>query len=101
MSGIMTFIGPNLIDWQCSKQFLVALSTCEAEIAAIVKATRSAVYTRGLLGDLGFLSSKPINIWNDNQSASTTLTYNDKFKKTKHYARKILLRQRLHQSKNN
>ena len=42
-SGVMTFIGKNLIDWQSSKQSLVALSTCESEITAIVEGTRSAV----------------------------------------------------------
>ena len=52
IKGVMTLIGKNLIDWQSSKQSLVALSTCEAETTAIVKGTRSAIYMKGLLKDM-------------------------------------------------
>ena len=92
MSGVMTFIGSNIIDWHCSKQSLVALSTCEAEIAAIVEATRSAIYYRELLNDLGMshhISKQKIRIWNDNQSARSTLKDEGRFKRTKHYKRKF------------
>ena len=57
-SGVMTFLGTNIIDWQCSKQSLVALSTCEAEIAAIVETAKTAIYFREMLNDLGVSHSK-------------------------------------------
>lgn len=90
MSGVMTFVGSNLIDWHCSKQSMVALSTCEAEITAIVEGARFALYMRGLLSDFGFLPPKQrITIWNDNQSAEKTLTHGGQFKRTRHYARRF------------
>lgn len=53
ISGVTAFIGNDLIDWQSSKQSLVALSTCEAEINAIVEGTRTAECHRRLMQIIG------------------------------------------------
>ena len=89
-SGVMIFVGPNLIEWQSVKQSLVALSTCEAEISAIVEGTRNTIYMKGLLDDLQInCNIGPFIIWNDNQSARETVNQGGKFKRNKHYVRRF------------
>ena len=84
-SGVTTFYAGNLIGWSSVKQRLVALSTCEAEINAIVEGATEAMYYRELLSEL--LQQEPVQatmIYNDNEPALETIT-----KGGKHYKRRI------------
>ena len=66
------FIGSCLISWSCKKQNFVALSTNNAEFAAMSDACKEARFIRGLLSELApsvLPPEKPIFIFEDNQGA--------------------------------
>ena len=68
-TGFCTFVGGNLVTWKSKKQSVVARSSAEAEYRAMASAACELIWLKGLLADLGFLSSAPITLHCDNQAA--------------------------------
>jgi len=90
ISGVTTFLGHCLIDWQCTQQSTVALSTCEAEISALVDGVTQLLYLRDLLSDLNLhLQSEPIHLQTDSQSTIAMINSGGKFRRTKHFLRRL------------
>ena len=53
------------ISWRSTKQYTVALSSCEAEYIALAEAVKEAIYPRRLLSDLG-LQPKCVRLYCEN-----------------------------------
>jgi transposase InsO family protein len=68
-SGYCFEIGGTLVSWKSSKQGCVALSTAEAEYVALSSAAQEATWLRELCKDVGYKSSGPTIIYEDNQAA--------------------------------
>ena len=67
ISGVAVFFGGNLIEWNSTKQQLVALATCESEINSIKDAACDAIYFRELLNEINAPGhQQPVTIYNDN-----------------------------------
>ncbi|CAL9003877.1 unnamed protein product, partial [Prunus brigantina] len=71
------------ICWRSILQPIVALSTTEAEYMAVAKAIREAIWTLGLLEDLGVNQHK-LDVYCDSQSAIYLATYQVHHAITKH-----------------
>eukprot|EP00965_Chrysotila_dentata_P104779 3461011-Pleurochrysis_carterae.AAC.2 len=67
-SGYVLMYNRAAIFWASKKQPSVALSSCEAEIAAS-EATKEALYLRSLFADLGLAPCEPTLLALDNKSA--------------------------------
>eukprot|EP00253_Pinus_taeda_P031184 PITA_31184 len=83
-SGYVFHMGSRAISWASKKQFIVALSTAEAEYVAATAAACQAVWMRRMLRSLGREQAKATVIFCDNSSA-IALSKNSVFhKRTKH-----------------
>jgi len=67
-SGILLMLNEGPIEWSSHLQKPVAQSTCEAEYYASGHGSRSIVWTRELLGQLGFKQQEPTALMCDNNS---------------------------------
>ena len=89
-SGVAVFYSENLIGWSSVKQKMVALSTCKAEINAILEGATEVAYYRDLLSELQLRDiDHPSTIFNDNQPASEVLKFGGKQARSRHYKRRI------------
>ncbi|XP_066392467.1 secreted RxLR effector protein 161-like [Miscanthus floridulus] len=70
-TGVLFFLGSNVITWQSQKQRVVALSSCEAEYIAAATAACQRVWLARLLAELKGEKTGAINLKIDNQSAIT------------------------------
>jgi hypothetical protein len=52
-SGVVCFLGKNLVSWSFRKQSTPSVSSCEAEYVSLLEAGRDAVWIRSLLCELG------------------------------------------------
>ena len=70
-TGNVLTLATGPISWKSKKQASVALSTMEAEYAALSEVSREVVYIKRLLIHMGFEKyvTPPINVFCDNQSA--------------------------------
>jgi hypothetical protein len=68
-TGVLYFLGRNLISWQSQKQKVVALSSCEAEYIAATTAACQGVWLSRLLGELQNKAAEKITLKVDNKSA--------------------------------
>ena len=68
-TGVIYFLGKNVITWQSQKQKLVALSSCEAEYIAGTTAACQGVWLARLLAELKGKEEGAVKINIDNQSA--------------------------------
>jgi hypothetical protein len=67
-TGNVCLLGGNVVSWTSRKQTTPAVSSCEAEYAALFKAGRDAVWIRGLLCEVGQCPGKvPTLNYHDNQ----------------------------------
>ena len=83
-SGYVFRIGDATINWCSKRQQTVARSTTEAEYVALSAAAQECIWLRRLLSDVGYGSSAPTTIYEDNTGA-IDLTKNPKFhNRTKH-----------------
>ena len=83
-TGWISLMGGNVISWRSVKQKSVALSTTESEYMACCDATKEAVWIRNLYQEIFGIMSKPVTIFQDNQS-TIFLAKNDVVKRrTKH-----------------
>jgi hypothetical protein len=67
-TGIVYFLGGNLITWASQKQKIVTLSSCEAEYVAAAAACQGVWLSR-LIGDLLGTKEAPVKLFMDNKSA--------------------------------
>jgi hypothetical protein len=68
-SGYIFTLDGNVVSWKSRRQPVVALSTAEAELIAVVEAIKEALYLRSFLVELKFPVEEPIVIYVDNQAA--------------------------------
>jgi hypothetical protein len=68
-SGILYFLGDNVITWQSQKQKVVALSSCEAEYIAATTAACQGVWLARLLAEFKGTTPATVNLKIDSQSA--------------------------------
>jgi hypothetical protein len=68
-TGIVFFLGGNIITWQSSKQKVVALSSCEAEYIAAATAACQGVWLARLVTDMAGVEPGVPELKVDNQSA--------------------------------
>jgi hypothetical protein len=67
ISGYIFMLAGSPISWQAKKQSMIALSTAEAEYAALTQATKEAIWLQNLLKDLRMSKYAPRVINVDNQ----------------------------------
>jgi hypothetical protein len=68
-SGVIFFLGGNLITWQAAKQRVVALSSCEAGYIVAAGAACQGVWLARLLTDMLGTEAAALELKVDNQSA--------------------------------
>jgi hypothetical protein len=68
-SGVIFFLGNNIVSWSSQKQKAVAQSSCEAEYLAAGAAATQGVWLSRLLGELKGKSPAKFNLLVDNMSA--------------------------------
>jgi hypothetical protein len=68
-TGVLFFLGENLITWQSQKQKVVALSSCEAEYIAGATACCQGVWLSRLLAELRGREANIFTLNIDNKSA--------------------------------
>lgn len=77
-SGILYFLGNNLITWQSQKQKVVALSSCEAEYMAGTTVACQGIWLARLIAELRGKKTNAASLKIDNQSA-IALSHNPVF----------------------
>lgn len=70
--------------WSSRKQSVTATSTTESEFVALCAATKSTIWLRKLISDLGQKQTQPTQIRCDNQRAITLVKNPESSKRTKH-----------------
>jgi hypothetical protein len=84
VTGSCVFLGDSLISWKSKKQYVIAVSSTEAEYRAMASTTREVVWLRRLLTDMGVSLPCPMLMYCDNKS-SIHIAHNSVFhKRTKH-----------------
>jgi hypothetical protein len=68
-SGVLYFLGKNVITWQSQKQKVVALSSCEAEYITGTTAACQGVWLTRLLSELKGKREGAVKIYIDSESA--------------------------------
>lgn len=88
-SGYVCVSAGGAISWQCKKQEVVALSTCESEFMALTETIKELIWIKKILIDLN-LEEKVHNlkIYADNQAAIKLCTNSLYHSRTKHIQRK-------------
>lgn len=72
-SGWILFLDNIVIDTECRTDKAVSKSTAEAELRAISAATTEVIYVRKLLKDIGVELSGDTELYNDSETALTTV----------------------------
>ena len=68
-SGVLFFLGSNIITWQSQKQKIVALSSCEAEYIAATTGACQGLWLARLLAELKNKEADAVTLKIDNESA--------------------------------
>jgi hypothetical protein len=68
-TGTLFFLGKSLVSWQSLKQWVVAMSSCEAEYIAATTAATQAIWMARLLGELLGREPEVVEPKVDNKSA--------------------------------
>ena len=82
-SGYVFNLFRGVVSWMSKKQFVVALSTIEAEYMATTHASKEAVWLQRLCSSMG-LAQRAIRIDYDSQSAIFLVKNHAYHSKTKH-----------------
>jgi hypothetical protein len=82
-TGWITKINNDVINWSSKKQSVIALSSCEAELYAVVDATKEIFWTIDILGELNLFNITPV-IYCDNKSTIMVSENGIKKNKTRH-----------------
>ena len=83
LTGYYFTLFGNVISWKSSLQFVVALSTTEAEFMALTEATKEALCLQGLIGKFG-VKQATVPVFSDSQSAIHLSKNQDVHERTKH-----------------
>lgn len=83
-TGVVAYLGNHSIDWNSSRQTLVAHSTAEDEYIAADSAVRMKVWLRLLLEYLGLKQESPTVIHEDNATCIVLSGGEGKFLQSKH-----------------
>jgi hypothetical protein len=73
-SGLVACLASGPVAWASHLQSVVALSSTEAELIALVEAVRQALYMRKLYNALDIPLDEPTSIYCDNQSTIKIIT---------------------------
>jgi hypothetical protein len=69
-TGIVTFVGNNLISWTSRRQTTTSVSSCEAEYAALFEAARETAWLRNLMCEIGECPGNvATTVFHDNQGS--------------------------------
>jgi hypothetical protein len=68
-TGVVYFLGPNLVTWTSQKQKVVALSSCEAEYIAVAAGACQGVWLSRLVAELTGGKTEKFRLLIDNKSA--------------------------------
>jgi hypothetical protein len=68
-TGVIFFLGNNIVSWQSQKQRIVALSSCESEYVAATTAACQAIWLARLLGEIKEEATGTTVLNVDNKSA--------------------------------
>lgn len=83
-TGYIFKFNGGIIDWSCTKQKLVTLSSTEAEFIALCETIKQATWIKHILSDINKYQQHSIQIYEDNQS-TIKMIQNDKIsQRTKH-----------------
>jgi hypothetical protein len=82
-TGFLFTFGKTAISWLSSKQPVVALSSCEAELIAANSAVQEAIWLKQLLSDIGVPQST-VSLMEDNEACIALSKDNQYHKRTKH-----------------
>jgi hypothetical protein len=96
-SGYLIKVGNNPIVWKVRKQRMVAMSSCEAELLAMVDCAKEIVWARGFLQELCYFGKTlPATlVETDSQSAIAILATVGMHGRSRHYRRQIVFLQSL------
>ena len=83
-SGFVFIMSGAPVSWSTKKQSCIALSTAEAEYVALSRAVQEALWLQQILTDLNCKNSKPMLLYEDNQSCIAICKNSVFHGKTKH-----------------
>ncbi|XP_055633301.1 uncharacterized protein LOC129773681 [Toxorhynchites rutilus septentrionalis] len=83
-SGYIFKLCGGLINWECSKQTGVSLSSTEAEYIALAECLQELQWIRKFINDLGEKLKLPIKVNEDNQSCITLSVADRNTRRSKH-----------------
>ena len=89
----------SAISWASKLQKCVSTSTAEAELNAVVEASKEAVHLVNLLRELDLEIQQPVNVFVDNQACIALSKNSMNHGKTKHFALKVLFVRNLVESR--
>ena len=84
ISGYSFHLGKGAVSWSSKKQYIIALSSTEAEYIAQTHATKEALWLQAFLQEIQGLSTGPLNVNCDNQGAIALAKDNKFHACTKH-----------------
>ena len=87
------------ISWASKLQKCVSTSTAEAELNAVVEASKEAVHLVNLLRELDLEIQQPVNVFVDNQACIALSKNSMNHGKTKHFSLKVHFVRNLVQSR--
>jgi hypothetical protein len=89
-TGFIIKMAGGPVSWMSSKQKMVALSSTEAEVLALLEVAKELVWLRRLLSEMGFpIGDKPTLVHEDNQSCIALTKGPGSFQRTKHFDLKV------------
>jgi hypothetical protein len=83
VTGWGVFLSGMLIAWTSKRQSVVTLSSTEAEWYAASQLSQQLLWSRSILGEIGFNQTEPITIFEDNDNCMFA-AYNSHYKKMRH-----------------
>ena len=97
-TGYAITFGTNssFVHTKSAKQKLVAQSSTDAEVFAMVDCLKQASWMRELIQELALTDLKKLTIYQDNKSAIIMTTDTSKFRKSKHILTKISYARQMH-----
>ena len=84
ISGYSFHFGCGAISWSSKKQYIIALSSTEAEYIAQTHAAKEALWLRSFVNEVNGMQEAPITINCDNQGAIALAKDNKFHSRTKH-----------------
>jgi hypothetical protein len=89
VSGYVIALNGCSVSWKSQVQKTVALSSAEAEYAALCEAAREIIFLRNLLSELGFEQRSPTLVHQDNQACVSMATSAAGTSRSRHVALRL------------